>query len=158
MHSFVVYSLLASALWGVMSITEAYVGGKYDQIAFLLKLLVFGLVGVGVAVAAALRGRFEPIANQLRQIAHERPGLLAWLVAVIVLGAFGTMLAYKAYARCGKNRGVTVAITYGAPLIVVTAISAVVLKERLGRGGFVGILLIMLGIYVIDRYGVDTGN
>ena len=48
MHEFIAYSLIASVLWGVMSITEAYVGGIYNEIGLVLKLVAFGLVGLAV--------------------------------------------------------------------------------------------------------------
>ena len=153
MHAFVGYSLIASALWGVMSITEAYAGGLYNESALLLKFAVFGAVGVGAALVALSRG--AALSRQYRAFARERPGLLLWLVVAIALGALGTAIAYRAYAICGKNRGVTVAITYGAPLVIVTLASALVLRERLRVGALVGVLLILLGIYVVDQFGVN---
>lgn len=79
-----------------------------------------------------------------------------WLVVAIALGALGTAIAYRAYAICGKNHGVAVTITYGAPAGGrVTLASAFVLRERLRVGALAGVLLILLGIYVVDQFGVN---
>ena len=153
MHEFIAHSLVASALWGIMSITEAYVGGIYNEIGLVLKLVLFGLVGVAVVCMHGIQQK-NIIFDQAGQFARERPCLMAWFVVAIILGACGTYVAYKAYRTCGKNRGITVTITYAAPLVVVMLISKLLLKETLTTHATVGILLILAGIAVIDRCGV----
>jgi len=97
-----------------MSITEAYVGGIYNEIGLVIKLVVFGLVGLAVVCINVVR-RKSIVFDQAGQFARERPGLLAWMVVAVVLGACGTYVAYEAYRTCGENRGITVTITYAAP-------------------------------------------
>jgi drug/metabolite transporter (DMT)-like permease len=155
MHEFIAYSLIASVLWGVMSITEAYVGGIYNEIGLVLKLVVFGLVGLAV-VCINVAQRKSIIFEQAAQFARERPVLLVWMVVAVVLGACGTYFAYEAYRTCGKNRGLTVTITYAAPLVVVLLISKLLLQETLTPHATLGILLILTGIAIIDRCGIGV--
>jgi drug/metabolite transporter (DMT)-like permease len=153
MNEFIVYSLLAAVLWGIMGVVES-VAGQYSMYAsLLLKYLLFGVAGA--IFLFCLRG-YDSLESDLEQFASSKPELFALHCVTVSLGLLGTYFAYRAFGSCGQNKGIAIIIAYCVPVVIVAFASYMFLDEKYNRFAVLGILLILGGVLVIDIYGINS--
>ena len=152
MQPFVQYSLFASLFWGVMSVLESVAGQHRMHSALLTKFILYGLSGTMLLLL--LKGP-QFLYNDMCQFAQERPGLLAVFGLVVSAGSLGVYCMYCAFDQCGDNKALAIIISYCVPSVIVALLSYSVLKESYNWCACVGAVMILLGVLMIDVYGVN---
>ena len=148
MIKFIVYSLLASFFWGIMSVTESYVGQYEFHGALFIRYMVYGTVGL-----IFLFSRYRKITEGLGKIVLNKPKSMALLIFGILAGTLGTYLVYCAYDICGKNKNIVIIIAYTFNVLVISVLSYFFLDEKLNNYALMGIFCILLGICILEYKG-----
>ena len=143
--------MLTGVAWGAMGVVEATAGQYRMHSALLIKYLLYGLTGA--AFVMWLKGG-DYLREEVVDFYRTRPDLLAMLCASVVLGLFGTYFAFCSYHSSGNNRGMSVVLCYCLPVIVIAALSYIFLRERYNGYAVTGVACILVGVYIIDRFGV----
>jgi drug/metabolite transporter (DMT)-like permease len=139
------------AVLAVLAATLLYAAGAVYAKTFVSGALPPLALSTGQVMSAALVA--IPGAYLLEGPVPTLTGLTATTIgAVVLLGAFGTGLAFLVFYTLIERVGATNATmtTYLIPLVAIIA-GAVVLDERLGLGAAVGGGLIIAGIWVGQR-------
>ena len=153
MQAFVLYSLLAAGLWGIMSVIESVAGQYQLYSALLVKYLIYGVAGT---LFVLLFKGWRKLYTDTRTFIRVRPWLFVVLVIGVSIGIFGTYFMYCAFDQCGDNKALAVIISYCVPVVVVSLLSYFVLGERYNAYAVLGVVLIVAGVLVIDLLGVEA--
>jgi drug/metabolite transporter (DMT)-like permease len=139
------------AVLAVLAATLLYAAGAVYAKTFVSGALPPLVLSTGQVLSAALVA--IPGAYLLEGPLPAVAGLTVTTIgAVVLLGAFGTGLAFLVFYTLIERVGATNATmtTYLIPLVAIIA-GAVVLDERLGLGAAVGGVLIITGIWIGQR-------
>jgi drug/metabolite transporter (DMT)-like permease len=152
MHLFVLYSLIAAVVWGVAGIIDSVAGQYSMRPALLLKCVVLG--ACAVIILPAIAGARE-LGTSLAEFYTQRPNLFALQCFAGVLYFVGVYWAYCAFQVCGQHKALVIVISYCAPVLVAILLSYAVLGERYNRYAILGSALVLSGVAVINRWGIE---
>ena len=153
MQPFIQYSLVASAFWGVMSLMESIAGQHRMYSALLAKYVCYGLSGA--LLLLVLKGP-RYLYNDVLFFVQQKPLFFAMFCLVVSIGSLGVYSMYYAFQICGNNKATAIIISYCVPSIIVAVLSYFVLKERYNWCACIGVLMIIVGVLLIDVYGVNN--
>ena len=148
LSSIVLPSIISSIGWGVSPICNKICMKltKNDyMMVFFLHLLLCGFITLIIAL-------WYP--NNFRQLIRNNK--LNQILLLSVVGAiFAVILGYYFYFRAiskTKNTTLVVLIVYILPILVVSVLGRLILKEKLNLGMIIGLLVSILGITIFTIY------
>jgi len=152
MELFILYGIIAAFFWGIMGVAESVASQHNLWGSLFIKYIIYG-VG-GLILVLILKG-YTPLKTEITTFIKEKPKIVGLLCGCVVVGLMGTYFAFKSYVVCREYKGLAVIIAYCVPVIIITIISYVFLKERYNLYAILGILMILGGVLIIDLLGID---
>ena len=155
-NTFIYYNIIAAILWGSMAVVESFATQHSVYGALFVKFSVYGILGW--LVLFAFTTDLGLVWRNFLSYTKNHHSLCLLNVFSIFLGAFGTFAMYCAFKECGSNKAIVIIIAYCIPVIVVFLLSYFVMKETYNIFALFGILSIIVGVLIINYYGVQKKN
>lgn len=134
-------SLIAALCWAAYAIFLKDLLARYDDLLITRRTMVYGLV----TSLPFLLWEGDPF--PIKALADP-----ALLVCLLFLGLVGSALCYVLWSGVSRQLGIVVTnnYIYGIPFVTMIA-AALFLEEPVSLMGFIGAVLIILGVVVSDR-------
>lgn len=148
MIDYIIFAIIGGLLWGMMDIPQAHCAQFNFHGSLFIKCLVFGIAGL-VLLAFTYN---KTISGIKKLIKFETKAFILFIIFAF-LGAIGTYCVFMSFQRCGKNKGISIIVATGVPVIVVVLGSHFFLKEKINIFAIIGILMMVGGIILIRLKG-----
>jgi len=145
--SVVLPSVTAAIGWGVSPICNKIcmdLNNNDYMIVFFLHILLCGIITL--LIALFYQEKFKKL------IANKK---LSKILTISIIGAIFVVLGYYFFYRAMANSANTtlvVLIVYVLPILVVSVLSRLILKEKLTCGMIIGLLISIIGIAIFTYY------
>lgn len=145
--SVVLPSVTAAIGWGVSPICDKIIidlSNNDYMIVFFLHILLSGIITLFIALFYQ---------KNLKRLLDNKK--LSKILTISIIGAAFTVLGYYFFYRAmanSSNTTLVVLIVYVFPILVVSVLSRLILKEKLTCGMIIGLLISIIGIAIFTYY------
>lgn len=142
-----VCAVICSAIFNILSRKQSEITTPFER-TYLMFLI--GCVGFNAIAFCSLKNRFIPLLS-------ESVTNLKFITAVIYLAIISSVLAFLLYNFATENITAVEASSFSNTITVVTVFAGVViLKEKISACGFLLCLIIILGVWGVNRFAENS--